>query len=79
VLATNPPRHAGLLLATECPDVPRCLGDADRVWVVRIGALDDPLVNIGPAKDAVLRDRYRVAAMWHPAGLTLALLQRKES
>ena len=79
VLATNPPRHAGLLLATECPDVPRCLGDADRVWVVRIGVLDDPLVNIGPAKDAVLRDHYRVEAVWYPAGLTLALLQRKET
>jgi mannosyltransferase len=80
-LATNPPRHAGLLLATECTDVPRCLAaaDAGRVWVVRVGDLADPLAGIGARKEAALIDGYRVEAVWHPTGMTLALLQRKES
>ena len=79
VLATNPPRHAGLLLATECSDVDRCLGEADRVWVVRVGDPDDPLAGVGPGKHAVLLARYRVDEVWHPQGLTLVLLLRKES
>jgi mannosyltransferase len=49
------------------------------VWVVRIGALDDPLAGIGVNKETVLRDHYQVEALWHPTGLTVALLQRKDS
>jgi mannosyltransferase len=79
ILAATPPRHAGLLLATECTVIERCLGDTGRVWVVRIDALDDPLAGIGINKETVLRDRYRVESVWHPTGLTVALLQRKDS
>jgi mannosyltransferase len=78
-LAATPPRHAGLLLATECTVVEQCLADTGRVWVVRIGALDDPLAGIGVNKEPVLRDHYQVEALWHPTGLTVALLQRKDS
>ena len=48
VLATHPPRTDGLLLATECLDVATCLGDPERLWVVRIGNLTDPFAGIGP-------------------------------
>jgi mannosyltransferase len=75
-LAVNPPRHGGQLLATECPDPVACLGDPQRVWVVRLGTLDDPLAGIGPAKEDLLRQDYRVNRIWYPAGITIALLQR---
>jgi mannosyltransferase len=76
VLATHPPRTDGLLLATECPDVATCIGDPERLWVVRIGNLTDPFAGIGAAKQDVLSRQYRVRQVWYPTGLTLALLQR---
>ena len=76
VLATKPPRTDGLLLATECPDVGRCLRGSDRVWIVRIEQLDDPLTRIGAAKETVLRQGFRVTHVWYPSGMTVALLQR---
>jgi len=79
VLATNPPRHDGLLLATECREVARCLADSNRLWIVRIGHLEDPLAGIGPAKEAVLREQFHLSQAWYPEGLTLALLQRQDS
>jgi mannosyltransferase len=75
-LAVTPPRHGGQLLATECPDPVPCLGDPQRVWVVRLGTLDDPLAGIGPDKEDLLRQDYRVNRIWYPAGITIALLQR---
>ncbi|MGE5155901.1 MAG: glycosyltransferase family 39 protein, partial [Betaproteobacteria bacterium] len=55
VLATNPPRHAGLLLATECDQVQPCLAGVQRLWVVRATAVADPLAGMGPGKENVLR------------------------
>jgi mannosyltransferase len=75
-LAVTAPRHGGQLLATECPDPVPCLGDPQRVWVVRLGTLDDPLAGIGPDKEDLLRQDYRVNRIWYPAGITIALLQR---
>lgn len=75
ILATHPPRTAGLLLATECPDVARCLDGAPRIWVVRIGTLADPVGGLGPAKQEVLSREYAVRQVWYPTGLTLALLE----
>ncbi|HET8683716.1 MAG TPA: glycosyltransferase family 39 protein [Micromonosporaceae bacterium] len=77
VLLVRPPRTAGQLLAGECADVPRCLAGTGRVWVVRLGRLDDPLAGLGPAKEAALRTGYRAGQLWHPTGLTLALLVRE--
>lgn len=79
VLAVTPPRTAGLLLATECPDVAACLRDSSRLWVVRTGQLADPLAAIGPAKERVLRDQFRVTHVWYPSGMTVALLQRHKA
>jgi mannosyltransferase len=75
-LAVTPPRHGGRLLATECSDPVPCLGKPQRVWVVRLGTLDDPLAGIGPDKEDLLRQDYRVNRIWYPAGITIALLQR---
>lgn len=76
-LATNPPRTAGLLLATECQDVATCLADAPRVWVVRVGTLQDPLSGIGQSKQIVLGQAYVVDRLWYPTGFTLAVFERR--
>jgi mannosyltransferase len=77
VLATNPPRHAGLLQATECADPRPCLDGVQRLWLVRTGTLSDPVAGVGAAKEQILRQQFRVVTIWQPAGLTLALLQRR--
>ena len=74
LLLTRPPRTDGQLLAGECPEVSRCLGDAARLWVVRLDRLDDPLAGLGPEKETILRANYRVDRMWTPGELTVALL-----
>jgi mannosyltransferase len=74
-LATNPPRTAGLLHATECPDAATCLAGAPRVWVVRVGTLPDPLAGIGPSKQTLLSQAYVVEQLWYPTGLTLAVFE----
>jgi mannosyltransferase len=67
------------LLAGECPEVSRCLGDAPRLWVVRLDRLDDPLAGLGPEKETILRANYRVDRVWRPGELTVALLVRAPS
>jgi len=69
----------GQLLASECPDPGRCLGDARRVWVIRLGTMDDPLTGLGEAKEDLLRQQYQLSRIWYPAGLTIAVLQRSAS
>jgi mannosyltransferase len=76
VLAVTAPRTGGQLEAQECLDVSECIGERRRLWVVRAADLDDPLAGIGSSKEDFLRERYQVVAVWHPAGLTLALLER---
>jgi mannosyltransferase len=76
VLAITPPRHSGQLLATECPDPSLCLDGVQRLWVLRLGNLDDPLTGMGVDKEPLLRQQFRVVRIWYPAGITLALLQR---
>lgn len=77
VLATNPPRHAGLLLATETQDVTGALGLTQRLWVLRVQRPGDPLADLGEGKENALRDQFDVRYVWRSTGLTLALLQRK--
>jgi mannosyltransferase len=76
VLAITPQRHNGQLLATECPDPSLCLDGVQRLWVVRMGTLDDPLTGMGVDKEPLLRQQFRVVRIWYPTGITLALLQR---
>ncbi|MEU7619771.1 glycosyltransferase family 39 protein [Micromonospora rifamycinica] len=77
-LMTVPARRQGTLGAQECADrdVPVCLGRPERVWIVRKGALDDPVQRIGPAKEAALRP-YAVARTWRVRGFSIALLARR--
>jgi mannosyltransferase len=74
---TRPERTGGQLAAAECTDVVKCLGDAPRLWVVRLGHLDDPLRGLDGRKEQVLRERYQVTQVWRPTGLTLALVTQK--
>jgi mannosyltransferase len=76
VLATSPPRTDGHLAATECTDVSACIGNTERLWVVRLGERDDPLADLGKAKEAFIRPHYQVIQTWHLSGVTVALLER---
>jgi mannosyltransferase len=76
VLATHPPRTAGLLLPAERTDAAAGLDDAPRVWVIRIGTLADPLAGVGAGRQEALTRAYRIDRVWYPTGLTLALLRR---
>lgn len=73
VLAEAPPRAGGQLLAPECVEVDRCVGDAPRVWLLRAGVSDDPLAGLPAAKDGLLRVRYELERTWTFQGATLAL------
>ena len=77
VLMVQPSRTGGNLAALECPDVPKCLGDTPRVWIVRLGYRADPLRGLDGQKEQALRDRYELTQTWHFTGLTLALVTRK--
>jgi mannosyltransferase len=76
VYMVTPPRTNGLLLAVECTGAV-CVGDPPpRLWVVRLGYLDDAVRGVGDEKEALLRTRYREQQTWRPAGFTVALLVR---
>jgi mannosyltransferase len=76
VFALTPQRVDGHLTATECPDLASCLDGTPRLWVLRYQNLADPLAGIGPAKEDLLRSRYRLEKLWLPRGLTVALYVR---
>lgn len=80
LMVTQPQRTHGKVLAIECKDAAKCLSDTvNRVWVVRLGSVSDPLRNLGGNKEEALRTAFQTSKTWHPAGLTLALLTRKPS
>jgi mannosyltransferase len=80
LMATQPQRTNRKVLAVECTDAAKCLPDkVNRVWVVRLGSVSDPLRNLGGGKEEALRRTFQTSKTWHPAGLTLALLTRKPS
>jgi mannosyltransferase len=76
VFAVRPQRESGHLLASECVDLARCLGDPPRLWVVRYGTLADPLAGIGAEKERLLRGRYTMGGVHHTRNLTVGLLIR---
>lgn len=78
VLMTRPPRTAGQIMAAECPDVPACLSETPRLWLLRVGSTTNPLANLGRTKEGALRGRYGVERVWQFKGLTLCLLVRKD-
>jgi mannosyltransferase len=77
VLMTLPSRTSGNLAAQECAEVAKCLGDAPRIWVVRLGYRADPLRGLDGQKEPALRERYDLDTTWHFTGLTLALITKK--
>jgi mannosyltransferase len=79
ILATHLPRTGGQLPARECLDTDACVGDTQRVWVVRAGTFDDPLAGLGLSKEDIFRAQYTIDQVWHPTGMTVALLERKPS
>jgi mannosyltransferase len=66
-----PDGDAGIGPVRECVDVAKCLDNAPRVWLVRIGHSADPLEGLPAAKDGVLRTAYTVERAWELTGLTL--------
>jgi len=76
VFALTPQRVDGHLTATECADLPGCLDDTARLWVLRYQNLADPLAGIGQPKEDLLRQRYRLDRLWLLRGLTVALYVR---
>lgn len=78
-LMVRPPRTQGSLGAQECPDaeIPACFGRPDRVWVIRKGAFDNVLQNIGAAKEQLLRVDFVQSESWRLKGFTIALYTRK--
>jgi mannosyltransferase len=77
LLVTQQPRTNGKVLAVECTAVAKCLAGAPRVWVVRQGTFTDPVTDLGGSKEEALRLSYTTTKVWHPTGMTLALLIRK--
>ncbi|MEU4238732.1 glycosyltransferase family 39 protein [Actinoplanes sp. NPDC026619] len=76
VLRTEPQRHDGHFLATECPDA-ACLGTPPRIWVIRVDYTTDPFALMSPAKRKLLSDNYRQTRRWQYTLLTITLLERK--
>jgi mannosyltransferase len=76
VLATRAPRTGGGVQVPECTNLYRCIGTTGRLWVFRLGETDDPLGGMDEATLQYLGS-YDVLQVWHPDGLTLALLSRR--
>ncbi|MEH1012974.1 glycosyltransferase family 39 protein [Micromonospora sp. CPCC 206060] len=79
LLATRPQRTGGQLAATECADTARCLGEASRLWIVRLGYHGDAVSGLGEPKEILLRQHYLAGQTWHLPGFTLALVTRRPS
>ncbi|QSB12796.1 glycosyltransferase family 39 protein [Natronosporangium hydrolyticum] len=73
VLALNPPRSGGELLAQECREVAECAAAAPRVWLLRLDTEPDPLTNLPAAKADLLRLQYDHTRSWAFEGASLAL------
>jgi mannosyltransferase len=76
ILATAAPRTGGHLYAPECADVAKCLGDAPRVWVIRMDGDRNPLDGMSAGKDGALRVDYVALSAWNFRGVTLTLFVR---
>lgn len=74
-LVVRPQRVGGRVAADECVNPAPCLGDASRVWVLRNGAVGDPLAGM-PAGKKGLFDDYVLVRVWSLSGITVALYER---
>jgi mannosyltransferase len=78
ILARFAPGVTGGVDVAECAgtEVVGCLGQPERVWVVRARTLDDPLAGLDPAKQEALRSGYTPGQVWRPTGFTIGLYRR---
>ena len=77
VVAVTPAATAGWWTAIECVQPARCLGDAPRLWVVRLtDDGTDPLAGVEEPMATVLRQRYVVTNIWQSQAITVVLLDR---
>lgn len=67
--------QVGRLNAEECRDTAACVGDTNRIWLIRLWQSDDPLSGAGPVQP-ILRDQYRRVEMWKIPKATIALYER---
>jgi mannosyltransferase len=74
LLLVHPQRKDGYEFAVESPDVAARLAATRRVWLIRVGAHANPLDDLGNANERPIRERYVLDHVWHPTGLTVALL-----
>jgi mannosyltransferase len=63
-----------LIDVTQCADTATCIGNTNRLWIVRSGRLTNPLSGMPASQVSALSDSYTVQSTWHYSGLTLALL-----
>ncbi len=78
VFLAKTPAAINQLYALQCPDPVRCLGDAQRIWLVTQGADPDPLDAIALDQANALRTRYKASMSESMTGMTVTLLTRKE-
>ncbi|GIJ43377.1 hypothetical protein Val02_02630 [Virgisporangium aliadipatigenens] len=76
VFVTRTAEDAGWWGPTECATVERCETDAPRIWLVRLGTDDDPLVAVSDLPEAVLRAQYTITQVWRPQNQLVVLLTR---
>ncbi|MEV7225639.1 glycosyltransferase family 39 protein [Polymorphospora sp. NPDC051019] len=78
-LARTRPRTGGSVGARECAagEVADCLGQPDRIWLVRKGNRDDPLAGLGAGKTGVLESGYVVMQTWRVRAFTIVLYVSK--
>ena len=68
---------AGDLYPVECPVAAQCVGEADRIWLVTTGEVDDPMPRLTPDKvQALQAAHYAPVKVRQVMGLTVALLTR---
>jgi mannosyltransferase len=72
-LLVRAPRTDGKVYPDMCSNISGCLKNPPRIWIVRLGAPANPVRDVGPGYDSVLRN-YVVQERWNPRGLTIALL-----
>lgn len=76
IFLRNTAAQAGDLYPVECPVPTSCLGTAQRIWLVTVGAAPDPLKTLPGEQSKALRAHYAPAGVQQVRGLTVSLLER---
>jgi mannosyltransferase len=78
VFAARPAADDGDLFTAQCPDPAACLGTEQRIWLVVPYQLGNPLQMVTATQARLLEERFDVVRVWHPPGMTVALLARRD-